>query len=152
MVSYLVRLADHARREDPGFLIIMQNAEELIRFETLRDRLDGLAKEDLLYGGTDNSGQPNPPVMVRDSLNNLRVARKAGMSVFLISYVKEPDKVERIKELARREGFRLYFAERMLDRLNPPARRRRQPAPSLRIGVRKPLPMLSRLPKRCPDN
>lgn len=119
MVSYLVRLVDHARRKDPGFLIIMQNAEELIRFETLRDRLDGLAKEDLLYGGTGNSGQPNPPVMVRDSLNNLRVARKAGMSVFLISYVNEPDKVERIKELARREGFRLYFAERMLDRLNP---------------------------------
>ncbi len=119
MVSYLVRLADHAHRKDPGFLIIMQNAEELIRFEALRARLDGLAKEDLLYGGTDNSAQPNPPAMVRDSLSNLRMARKAGMSVFLISYVNEPAKVERIKELARREGFRLYFAERMLDRLNP---------------------------------
>ena len=62
MVSYLVRLADHAHRKDPGFLIIMQNTEELIRFETLRDLVRQRARQ-----------------------------------------------VERIKELARREGFRLYL-------------------------------------------
>ncbi|MEZ5900544.1 MAG: endo alpha-1,4 polygalactosaminidase [Hyphomicrobiaceae bacterium] len=118
MVSYLLRLADHAHRKDPGFLVIMQNAEELVRFAALRERLDGLAKEDLLYGGQNNSAEPNSPEMVRDSLAYLRKARRAGLSIFLLSYVNEAAKVEHVQKVARREGFRLYLAERLLDRLN----------------------------------
>lgn len=117
MVRYVSRLADHARRLNPQFLIIMQNAEELIRFSALRQRLDGLSKEDLSFGN-DNSSLANAPQMVRDSLANLRRAKKAGLAVFTLEYLSDAEKTAHVRAIAAREGFVLYVAERLLDKMN----------------------------------
>jgi cysteinyl-tRNA synthetase len=50
MASFIARLSEHARRRNPQFLIVMQNAEELIEESSVLDAIDGIAKEDLLYG------------------------------------------------------------------------------------------------------
>lgn len=116
MVRFVSRICDHARRTQPKFLVIMQNAEELVRYSTLRQRLDGVAKEDLAYG-SDNTVSANPPEMVKDTLQNLRKARKAGLTVLTIEYVKDTSSIAAVRMLNERENFRLYIADRLLDSL-----------------------------------
>lgn len=117
MLRFLTRICDHARRADPKFLVILQNAEELLRHQNLMVRLDGIAKEDLSYGA-DNTAIANPPGMVADSLHHLRKARRAGMSVLTLEYVKDKDAVSIVRRLADQEGFRLFLGERLLDSLD----------------------------------
>ncbi|MEQ1715641.1 MAG: endo alpha-1,4 polygalactosaminidase, partial [Hyphomicrobium sp.] len=117
MLGFVSRLCDHARRLNPQFLIVMQNAEELLRFGTLRQRLDGVAKEDLSFGH-DNSTRDNPADMVRESVQNLRKAKKAGISVLTLEYVTDPEQARTARRLAQSEGFRLHITERLLGRLS----------------------------------
>ena len=117
MAGFVNRLAAHARRANPQFIIIMQNAEELLRFKSLRQSLDAVAKEDLMFGH-DNSTLPNPPDMVRDSVQRLRQARRAGLPVFVLEYVTEPERMAQARRMSEREGFVLHFAERLLGTLS----------------------------------
>ena len=47
---FTTNLAQAARANDPYFLVIMQNAEELVAHKAVVDAIDGIAKEDLFYG------------------------------------------------------------------------------------------------------
>lgn len=116
MVRFVSRICDHAHRANPDFMVVMQNAEELLRHSALRQRLDGIAKEDLSFGA-DNTTKPNPPDMVLDSLQYLRKARKAGMAVLTLEYVKDPSSTASVRKLAEREGFVLFLTGRLLDSL-----------------------------------
>ena len=117
MVGFVSRLADQARRIDPKFLIVMQNAEELTRHRSILTRIDAVAKEDLVFG-TGNSEEPNPAAMVDDSVQNLRRAKRAGLKVFALEYVTETGKVAKARALAQREGFLIHFTERLLGTLS----------------------------------
>lgn len=66
MVAFVVGLAAHARKKNPNFIVMLQNAEELLAYKDLVNAIDGVAKEDLFYGA-DHSERPNPPAMVRDT-------------------------------------------------------------------------------------
>jgi cysteinyl-tRNA synthetase len=116
MIGFLTRLADHGRRRNSKFLIIMQNAEELARSRALLSRLDGIAKEDLLYGSNNTDGA-NSAQMVRDSLLFLRRAKRAGLTVFHLEYPTDPAKIAAITALARREGFLPCVTDRALGTL-----------------------------------
>ena len=116
MTSYIKRLADHARRLNPRFLIVMQNAEALLRDRALRSKLDGVAKEDLLFG-VDHTEAANSKDLVRESLNYLRLGKRAGLKVFVLEYVKSAESIAKLRTLARRESFLLHLSERHLDSL-----------------------------------
>ncbi len=130
MSSFVTRLADHARRANPEFLIVMQNAEELAKSKSLLARLDGMVKEDLLYG-QDNSELENPKQMVRDTVGYLRRAKRAGLKVLVLEYANTPDKVAAARSLARREGFVIHFTERLLGTLSLDASNRNDAAGGL---------------------
>lgn len=119
MLRFIRDLASAARRDDPAFLVVMQNAEELVADSTLRTAIDGLAKEDLLYG-VEHDARANPPAMVRDTLANLRRARAAGLPVFLVEYLDDPKHAAAAARLAAREGFTYLNAERSLGSLHHP--------------------------------
>lgn len=120
MIGFIQRLADHAHRVNPNFLIVMQNAEELTKSKSLLARIDGLAKEDLLYG-LDNGTAANPPEMVRETLSNLRRAMKSGVKVLMLEYARTPEAINASRQLAQREGFVLHITDRMLGVLSPQA-------------------------------
>jgi cysteinyl-tRNA synthetase len=120
MVSFLTELADYARAKNPRFLVIMQNAEELLDEPAVLDSIDGIAKEDLLYG-VDGPAEPNQPDEVTDSLLQLRIALGTGRKVLVVEYLSELAKMEEAAKHIRAEGFVPYFAPRLLDCLNPPA-------------------------------
>ena len=117
MSSFVARLADYARRKNPNFLIVMQNAEELLRLKSLVARIDAAAKEDLLFGH-DNSDAENPKQMVQDTIGYLRRARRAGLKVLVLEYAATSDAIAAARALAKREGFVLHVTERMLGTLS----------------------------------
>ena len=116
MVDFVSRLSAHARKRDPEFLVILQNAEELLSHPKMIDAIDAIAKESVFYGGDMGQGK-NPPAQVQAVLANLRLAKSAGRAVFVVDYVNDrtrnADAVSRIKA----EGFVPYIGPRKLDRL-----------------------------------
>jgi cysteinyl-tRNA synthetase, unknown class len=120
MATFIARLADHARKQNPQFLVVMQNAEELLEEAAVIDAIDGIAKEDLLYG-VRRAQEPNKPGDIAWSIELLHVAQKAGRRVLVVEYVHDPEKMAAAATRIIEEGFIPYFAPRQLQCLNPPA-------------------------------
>jgi cysteinyl-tRNA synthetase len=120
MAQFLLRLSNYARKRNPDFLIVMQNAEELLDDPKVLDSIDGIAKEDLFFG-VDKPGAPNGPEDIAFSLKQLRMARDAGRKVLVVEYLNDPVKISATAKQIADEGFLPYFAPRLLDCLNPPA-------------------------------
>ncbi|MGE0854915.1 MAG: MJ1477/TM1410 family putative glycoside hydrolase [Hyphomicrobiaceae bacterium] len=121
MVDFVVRLATFARRKNPDFVVILQNAEELLAHPRMIGAIDAIAKEDLFYG-VDHSERANEPGMVRETIANLRLARAAGRPVLFVDYLEDRKKIESAKKRGVAEGFIPYFAPRDLARLRLPGR------------------------------
>jgi cysteinyl-tRNA synthetase len=120
MVTFVRRLAEHARKRSPDFLMVMQNAEELLDDTQLMSAIDGVGKEDLLYG-IDHTEAANKPEDVTGSLKYLQMARRAGRKVLVVEYLSDPIKMTAAAKRIVEQGFVPYFAPRLLNCLNPPA-------------------------------
>ncbi len=120
MATFVARLAEYARKKNPQFMIVMQNAEELLENDQVLDAVDAIAKEDLLYG-IDKPEAANKAGDVRWSLKFLRMAQKAGRKVLVVEYLSNPSKMTAAVKRILDEGFVPYIAPRMLHCLNPPA-------------------------------
>lgn len=118
MVRFIREIAAYARAVRPEFVIVMQNAEELLAHRSVREAIDAVAKEDLFYG-VNHDGKRNPSAMIAASLAELRRARKAGLKVLAVEYLEPGEKARRAAAEARQEGFLLHLAERSLGRLTP---------------------------------
>jgi cysteinyl-tRNA synthetase len=120
MAIFIARLAEHARKQNPEFIVVMQNAEELLEDPAVLNAIDGLAKEDLLYG-VRRAQEPNKLGDVESSLQLLRLAQKNGRKVLVVEYLKDREKMVVAASRILAEGFVPYFAPRRLHCLNPPA-------------------------------
>ena len=120
MATFIASLAEHARKRNPGFMIVLQNAEELLEEGPVLDAIDGIAKEDLLYG-VRRAEEPNKPGDVEWSVELLRQAQARGRKVLVVEYLKDPGKMAAAANRILDEGFVPYFAPRRLHCLNPPA-------------------------------
>jgi cysteinyl-tRNA synthetase, unknown class len=120
MAAFVVRLAAYAHQQNPSFVIVMQNAEELLEIGGVMDALDAIAKEDLLYG-IDKPEQANKPADVKWSLKFLQKAQRAGRKILVVEYLSNPTRMVHAARRILDEGFVPYFAPRALDCLNPPA-------------------------------
>lgn len=116
MVAFVRRLAEQARRLKPDFLVILQNAEELLERPEMIAAIDAVAKEDLFYG-IDHTEKANPKSAVEESLAHLRRAKAAGRPVFVVDYVKDRGRIAEARRRIEAEGFVPYFAPRALDAL-----------------------------------
>lgn len=116
MADFIARIAAHARKANPEFLVVLQNAEELLTRAKVRSSIDAIAKEDLIYGATGEE-EPNPPDMIEHSLRLLRRARGAGLPVLVLEYLADPAKVADARRKIAAERFLPHFAERSLNRL-----------------------------------
>jgi cysteinyl-tRNA synthetase len=116
MVAFVARLAAHARKKNPNFIVILQNAEELLQDKDMVNAIDAVAKEDLFYGA-DHSERENDAGMIKTVLSNLAIARAAGRPVLVLDYLKDASKRAADKAKIEAEGFIPYFGPRNLDQL-----------------------------------
>jgi len=116
MIEFVRTLSAYARRKNPAIAIIMQNAEELLEHKELRDAIDAIAKEDLLYG-ISHDGKANSKQEVEDSIECLKLAKRAGIPVFVVEYLEDPATQQSAARQLGELGYIVSFAPRDLGSL-----------------------------------
>ena len=119
MVQFVQRLSAYAKAKRPGFQVMMQNAEELVEQPGLLGAIDGIAKEELIFG-QDSPEKKNSAEDIKDTTENLMRAKRAGKAVFCVEYLANPAKIAEAKAAIEPLGFVLYIAakNRELDKLS----------------------------------
>ena len=120
MVNFVSRLSQYAKTRKPPFAVIMQNAEILLEHEALREAIDGVAKEALLYG-IPGPEKPNPKDEIMFAHRALDLARDAGRTVFVVEYLNDEDKIRDAVCTLDDWGYLATTSakSRKLDHLNP---------------------------------
>ncbi len=123
MVAFIEAIAEAARSERPNFVIVQQNAAELIEYLDEDQRagylrlLDGIAVEDTFFYPAQGEAENAPYAPQAYVIDLLAEYQSAGLPVFAVDYVTEPEKVDQFMEEARADGFIPYAGVRALDRL-----------------------------------
>jgi cysteinyl-tRNA synthetase len=124
MIRLLGKIRDYGRRRNPGFVVIQQNAAELLDGRPgLLQVVDALAQEDVWYSGVADSDWNNPKghdrrtpaSQTRETLGQLQPFRAAGKPVFTVDYTVR-DAPETYRR-ARAAGLVPYCTRVSLSRL-----------------------------------
>ncbi|MBX9924839.1 MAG: endo alpha-1,4 polygalactosaminidase [Hyphomicrobiaceae bacterium] len=102
----------------PGFFVIAQNAEDLLTERDYRASIDGLGKEDLLYGGK-GTGVRNDDDDIAWSLARLNSLRWDYKPVFVVEYPVTKDLVQKATAELVRLGMVPTMQHRSLDGSDP---------------------------------
>lgn len=121
MVDFVVDLATAARKRQPDFVLIAQNGEELLRDPKYVNVINGISKEDLLYGNTGEE-LPNEPEQIGVVVENLMLAQAANLPVLVVEYLTGEAIIKSASEQLRGRKFIPYFGPRKLNRLVLPRR------------------------------
>ena len=113
MVDLVAALAGYARQRRPDFLVIPQNGEELVSDPRYLAAIDGIGKEDMLFGDRGND-TPNATERVARAERNFAPLRTAGLPVFAVEYMRRPENVEAARMRLDPLGFISYFGPRSL--------------------------------------
>jgi cysteinyl-tRNA synthetase len=116
MIAFVKALAERARGLKPGFYIVPQNGEGLLTDGGYRAVIDGLGKEDLLFGEEKN-GRRNNAQSVRENVARLKLLTAEGKPVFVVEYLDSPQEIERARKELESYGFIPHFADRALDEM-----------------------------------
>ncbi len=137
MIALVREISSYAKARKPGFLVVPQNAEELLKHKLYRQHIDAIAKEDL-YFGSDHTEAANKPSDVSASVALLNLAKAERLPVLVVEYLADPASRAQAQSLAQARGYMLHFADRTLDRPPEPLlnnvidRPRDQPPPPAR--------------------
>jgi cysteinyl-tRNA synthetase, unknown class len=102
----------------PGFQVIAQNAEDLLLDRSYRNTIDGLGKEDLLYGSK-ATGKRNEKTDIKWSLERLNKLRWDWKPVFVVEYPTTQDMITAARPELARLGMVPTFQHRSLDGSDP---------------------------------
>ena len=123
MSAFVRAVSAYAKARKPGFLIVPQNGEELAAKKDYRQAIDGIAKEDLLFGA-ETQEAANGRDDTKRTIELLRKVKGDGKPVFVVEYLRDAAKREFARARASEQGFVITFADRDLNRppeLLPPA-------------------------------
>lgn len=111
-------ISNYCKTMKPGFLIIVQNAEELLKTPMYLEVIDGVAKESLFYSKTLYKDiDRNNPNDIEYAISLLDIAVKYNRRVFCVEYVTDKEWAEVEPKLAEL-NYVGYCGPKMLDSLN----------------------------------
>ncbi len=116
MVDFIVRLGAQARRRNPHFMVVLQNAEELLAHKAMIGTIDAVAKESLFQGWSGATGDN------RAAITLLKKAQAAGRGVFVVDYTANRTKADASVAKIKALGFVPYIAPKDLHELWLPGR------------------------------
>lgn len=119
MAEFIIKLTNYMRKVKPDVAILVQNAEELLDRPDYVAAIDGIAKEDLLYGIT-HKEEPNKKAEVEWTMNLLKPFRAQNKAVFVIEYLTRPDYIADASKRLGEASFVMYTGPRGLGELVEP--------------------------------
>ena len=105
MVEFVKAISLRAKTINPQFLIIPQNAEELLHEKGYIEAIDGLGRESLWF----EKNKRIENVIMSEILNNLIYAKYNGKFIFAISYVNDKNLAGEFLQLCSIYGFISYI-------------------------------------------
>lgn len=114
MVEFVGKISSYVRSRHPGFGIIMQNAEALLAHDTVRDAIDAIAKEELLFG-LDTAEKRNKADDVSESRQALDLLRTDGKSVLVVEYLDRQELRVEATGALRALGYVPYMSRKNRD-------------------------------------
>ncbi len=117
MADFIIKLTTYMRKVKPDVAILVQNAEELLDRPAYVAAIDGIAKEDLIYG-ISHTEKINPQSDIDHSTRLLKAAQAKGKAIFVIEYLKNPTFVGDVTKRTGDLGFVLYTGPRGLASLD----------------------------------
>ena len=117
MIKFVTALAEYARSKKPGFLVVAQNAEELVGNKNYRDAIDGIAKEDLTFGAGHRKSQRKKPDEISFSKKMLDLVKSDDKLVLVVEYIDNPADIAEARQDYQKHGYLSYFGPRSLDRI-----------------------------------
>jgi cysteinyl-tRNA synthetase, unknown class len=121
MVDFVVRLSAHARKANPHFIVIQQNAEDLLKHPRLVKAIDAVAKESLFFGWGGGDGSNSIPVNsttgIKWSTDRLNMAKSAGRAIFTVDYTANKANIDTALKRSRELGYVPYIAPKELHQL-----------------------------------
>lgn len=116
MAAQVVGIAQKSRSRNPGFIVMSQNAEHVLRNAGLVDAIDAHSKESLL------TGLSGPETLNRQQdidwcLGYLKPLQELGIPTFDTEYIDSPELRGTIARQLVDLGFKPFFGNRGLDRL-----------------------------------
>ena len=116
MKRFILKIADHCRQRNPDFIVIQQNATELINLiaeqKSYLKAIDGLGIEDLFFGGSQRNN--NAWNIDKDVLAEIKKYQRAEKAVFSVEYIADRKKIIGYRELALKHHMVPLVAEREL--------------------------------------
>jgi cysteinyl-tRNA synthetase, unknown class len=116
MADFIIKMTNYMRAKKPDVAILVQNAEELLDKPDYVAAIDGIAKEDLIFG-ISHSEKMNPKDDIEPSTALLQKAQKAGKAIFVIEYLKQQANIDLVKKRLDELGFVMYVGPRGLGEL-----------------------------------
>lgn len=113
MIAFVEKIAATARKTTPGFLVFPQNAEALLDDQAYRRIIDGIGKEDLLYGEQD-TGKPNDPALIAKNSALLKLLASERKPVLAVEYLDDTPRIDAARRDIATLGFVPHFADREL--------------------------------------
>jgi cysteinyl-tRNA synthetase, unknown class len=120
MIDFVAGLAATARALKPGFIVIAQNAEDLLEDRRYRRMIDAIAKEELYYSRS-GTGARNTDADITKALGHLRQLHWQWKPIFPVEYLLTVEDISATNREARRAGFVPVFPTRALDGGEPTA-------------------------------
>lgn len=119
MRDFIIKLTDYMRSKKPDVAILVQNAEELLDNKAYVAAIDGIAKEDLLFG-ISHKEERNKADDVAESSTLLKSAQQSGKKIFVIEYLTRAAYIAEAKRKLDDLGFVMYTGPRGLGELVDP--------------------------------
>ncbi len=117
MVDLVKKLGAYAREKKPGFLIMVQNAEELLDRPDYLEAIDGIAKESLLFG-IKGLGKPNPRDDIDETTALLQKAHTVGKAIFVVEYLQDTGNIQlAARRINDQLGWSVYIGTKGLGQL-----------------------------------
>ncbi|MEZ5816705.1 MAG: endo alpha-1,4 polygalactosaminidase [Hyphomicrobiaceae bacterium] len=107
------RIAEYGRARRAGFIVVPQNGEELLTDDAYANLIDGIGKEDLLYGEFAEK-RANPPDVIARRVGLLKHATGLGKTVLAVEYLDDASRIAEARQRLESMGFVPNFADRAL--------------------------------------
>ncbi|MGB4268695.1 MAG: endo alpha-1,4 polygalactosaminidase [Spirochaetota bacterium] len=121
MRELVISISKEAREHNPEFLVIGQNALELVTVNGMPNgkvakdyinALDGTGIEELFYGFENHDGIKTPPEITRYFLSYLKIFSQHKKPVLVIDYVKTKNQAQDSYKLSLQKGFICFQTNR----------------------------------------